>query len=43
MRQEELELILKWIGYYSGEMLSEEMLPDAINYAYNMGFTDGRN
>lgn len=41
MREHELQLILKWIGYSQGVLVTEQMVRDAINYAYKMGVTDG--
>ena len=43
MRENEVQLILKWIGFnLHGGYITEAMLRDAIKYAYEMGFTDGR-
>lgn len=43
MRESEIQLILKWIGASSDDrLLTEEMLRQAIQYAYQMGVTDGR-
>lgn len=41
MREHEIEQILKWIGFYPGALVTEQMLRDAIGYAYSMGHTDG--
>ena len=41
MREHEIQLILKWIGLHKDAPITEGMLRDAINYAYNMGHTDG--
>lgn len=42
MREHELQLILEWIGLRQDGLISEQMVRDAIKYAYDMGFTDGR-
>jgi hypothetical protein len=42
MRDHELSLILKWIGWIPGTPVTEQMLLSAIQYAYDMGLTDGR-
>ncbi len=42
MREHEIQLILKWIGYQQGGLITEQMVRDAIKYAYDMGFSDGR-
>ena len=41
MREHEIGLILKWIGWKPGTEITEEMLRAAIRYAYQMGHTDG--
>lgn len=41
MREHEIQLILKWIGYRQGGLVTEQMIRDAINYAHKMGYTDG--
>lgn len=41
MREHELQLILKWVGFTEGKLITEQMLRDAVNYAYNIGYTDG--
>lgn len=41
MREHEIQMILKWIGLPKDGLITEGMLRDAINYAYNMGYTDG--
>lgn len=42
MREHEITQILKWIGFYPGALIiTEQMLRDAIGYAYSMGYTDG--
>lgn len=41
MREHELQMILQWIGLQAGKVITEQMLRDAINYAYQAGFTDG--
>lgn len=41
MREHELKLILKWVGFVEGKTVTEKMIRDAINYAYSMGYTDG--
>lgn len=43
MREHEIQLILTWIGAADTQrLITEEMVRQAINYAYQMGFTDGR-
>ena len=34
------ELILTWIGFKPGGLITEQMIRDAIRYAYQSGFTD---
>lgn len=42
MREHEIEQILTWIGFYPGApIITEQMIRDAINYAYSIGYTDG--
>jgi len=41
MREHEIEQILKWVGFYPGALITEQMLRDAIDYAHRMGYTDG--
>jgi hypothetical protein len=41
MREHETKLILKWIGVCEDGRFTEQMVRDAINYAYSMGHTDG--
>ena len=41
MREHEIQMILKWVGLAKDGLITESMLRDAINYAYNMGYTDG--
>lgn len=41
MREHEIEMILKWVGWIPGTEITEEMLRAAIRYAYQMGYTDG--
>lgn len=43
MREHELQMILLWIGLQQGKLITEQMLRDAINYAYNAGLTDGKD
>ena len=41
MREHEIAMILKWIGLKGDGLITEEMLLNAIKYAYDMGYTDG--
>ena len=41
MREHEIQLILQWVGYRAGGVVTEQMLRYAINYAHGMGYTDG--
>jgi hypothetical protein len=41
MREHEIQLILQWVGYRAGSVITEQMLRDAIGYAHSMGYTDG--
>lgn len=43
MREHEIQMILKWIGYRQDGLVTEKMIRDAIYYAHNMGYTDGSN
>jgi hypothetical protein len=42
MREHEIQMILNWIG--AGDdtrLITEDMIRQAIHYAYQMGYTDG--
>jgi hypothetical protein len=41
MRDHEIKLILKWVGFREGAAVTKEMLVAAIQYAHQMGYTDG--
>lgn len=41
MRDFEIEQILKWIGFNPRNLVDRQMFVDAMNYAYQMGYTDG--
>lgn len=41
MREHEIQLILKWIGVCQDGTYTEQMVRDAIDYAWRMGYTDG--
>lgn len=41
MREHEIQLILTWIGFKPGGLITEKMIRDAIYYAYQNGLTDG--
>lgn len=41
MREHEIQMILKWIGICQDGSFTEQMVRDAIIYAYKMGVTDG--
>ena len=41
MREHEIKLIFSWIGFRPDGLVTEQMLRDAIDYAYRMGYTDG--
>lgn len=41
MREHEIRQILHWIGYRPGGTVTEQMLRDAIDYAFQIGYTDG--
>ncbi len=41
MREHEINQILTWVGFYHGVVITEQMVRDAIDYAYRMGYTDG--
>ena len=41
MRDHEINLILKWIGFNGLNLVDRQMIVAAINYAYRMGYTDG--
>lgn len=42
MREHEIQMILTWIGFRPGAIITEKMILDAIHYAYQNGLTDGR-
>lgn len=43
MREHEIQMILKWIGAADHQrLITEEMIRQAIHYAYQIGVTDGR-
>lgn len=41
MREDKIQMILKWISLRQDGPITEEMLRAAIDYAYRMGYTDG--
>jgi len=41
MREHDVQSILKWIGFKPGMVVTEQMIRDAIKYAFDMGYTDG--
>lgn len=43
MSEHDILEILKWVGVRPDGLITEQMIRDAIIYAYNMWFTDGRN
>lgn len=40
MREHEIQMILTWIGFRPGVVITEQMIREAIRYAYQNGYSD---